>query len=369
VDGSAGALNVTGTSIAFGAAGTTVNGALTTNGGGVTQAGSVAVTGLSTFNAGTNDISLASPGTNLQGAITATGHAISLTDAHAIDATLNATGDVTLSSSADVHAKGSFGGGLKVTGAKVTLDQGTLATPLAIGGKLDISSSSDTALTYVTANGAQVSAGGAVLLDGTLKSTAGDVTLAGSAIQGVNKLGALDTAAGAKVVLDTSGGSGNIGKATPVANVIDADAIIALLGVTGQSGLSVKFGGNQSAWFRVSSQQQTPLLQKQSSNGSQTFFCDMATCVNILGQTTAIADSVIANILTSASQDAADAAFGTENLDFAIRKGYVTTIGRVPPGIDEIAGDLGATPCDSRVTSPTAIAADKACSAGAKAVK
>ena len=102
---------------------------------------------------------------------------------------------------------------------------------------------------------------------------------------------------------------------------------------------------------------------------SQTFFCDTQTCVNVLGQTTAIADSVIANILSAASQDAADAAFGTENLDFAIRRGYVTTIGRVPPGIDEIAGDLGATQCDSRVTSPTAIAADKACSAGAKAGK
>jgi hypothetical protein len=114
----------------------------------------------------------------------------------------------------------------------------------------------------------------------------------------------------------------------------------------------------------VSSQQQTAQLQPQSSVSSQTFFCDMATCVNQLGQTTVLADSVIANILSSASQDAADAAFGTENLDFAIRKGYVTTIGRVPPGIDEIAGDLGATPCDSRVTSPTAIAADKTCSAG-----
>jgi hypothetical protein len=119
----------------------------------------------------------------------------------------------------------------------------------------------------------------------------------------------------------------------------------------------------------VASQQQTALLHPQSSSSSQTFFCDMATCVNVLGQTTSIADSVIANILSTASQDAADAAFGTENLDFAIRKGYVTTIGRVPPGIDEIAGDLGATACDSRVTSPTAIAAEKACSAGAKAAK
>jgi len=36
----------------------------------------------------------------------------------------------------------------------------------------------------------------------------------------------------------------------------------------------------------------------------------------------------------------------------------------VPAGIDDVAGDLGARPRDSRVTSPTAIAADEASSAG-----
>ncbi|MBW8759264.1 MAG: filamentous hemagglutinin N-terminal domain-containing protein [Burkholderiales bacterium] len=363
VDGSAGALNATGTSVAFGAAGTTVNGALTTNGGGVSQSGALAVSGLSTFNAGTGDILLASPGTNLQGAITATGHTISLSDAHAIDASVTATGDVTLASTGDVTTKGTFNGGLTISGAKVTLDQGTLATPMAIGGKLDVTSTGNTSLSYVTAKSVQVSAGGALSLDGTLKSTGGDVTLKANTIQGVNKLGAIDAAAGTTVSLDTAGG-GNVGKVTPTLGLLDADAIISLLGASGQSGLIVKFSAGSSAWFRVSSQQQTALLQPQSTISSQTFFCDMATCVNVLGQTTSIADSVIANILTAASQDAADAAFGTENLDFAIRKGYVTTIGRVPPGIDEIAGDLGATPCDSRVTSPTAIAADKACSAG-----
>jgi hypothetical protein len=174
-------------------------------------------------------------------------------------------------------------------------------------------------------------------------------------------------AAGSTASLDTSGsGGGNIGKTTALAGAIDPDAIISLLGVTGQSGLSVNFNQGQSAWFRVSSQSQTHLLQPHQFDflASQTFFCDTQACVNVLGQTTAIADSVISNILSAASQDAADAAFGTENLDFAIRKGYVTTIGRVPPGIDEIAGDLGATQCDSRVTSPTAIAAEKVCSGG-----
>ena len=349
---SAGALSVDGSAAA-----------LTATGVGITQASTLAVTGLSQFNAGTGDILLDAPGTNLQGAVTATGHVIHLTDAHAIDATVNATSDVVLSSTSDVQAKGTFGGGLKVTGAKVSLDQGASGPALVVGGLFDVTSTGDTALGNVTANGTQVTAGGTVLLDGKLTSS-GNLSLKGQAIQGVKTFGALDVAAGSSVTLAAS--SGNIGNTKGVLKVIDDQAIIQLLGVTGQSGLSVNFNQGQSAWFRVSSQTQTPklLVNQFDFLRSQTYFCDTQVCVNLRGETTAIADSVIANILSAASQDAADAAFGTENLDFAIRKGYVTTIGRVPPGIDEIAGDLGATQCDSRVTSPTAIAADKACSAG-----
>ena len=349
---SAGALSVDGSAAA-----------LTATGASITQGATLTVTGLSQFDAGSGDILLDSPGTNLQGAVTAKGHTIHLTDTHAIDATLTSTGDVVLSSASDIQAKGTFGGGLKATGAKVSLDQGTLAQPLAVAGLLDVTSTGDTSLAYVTTKGAQVTAGGTLLLGGTLASS-GNVTLKGLAIQGVNKLGALDVAAGSTATLTAT--SGNIGKTTPAPGVIDDLAIIQLAGVTGQSGLSVSFNSGQSAWFRVPSQTQTGKLVVNQSDvlRSQTFFCDLVTCVNLLGQTTSIADSVIANILSAASQDAADAAFGTENLDFAIRKGYVTTIGRVPPGIDEIAGDLGATQCDSRVTSPTAIAAEKSCSAG-----
>ncbi len=352
LDGSAGALTATGTSIG--------------------QSGALSVTGLSNFNAGSGDILLDSPGTNLQGAITATGHAIRLTDSHAIAATLTAGGDVVLNSTGDVSAQGSFGGGLKVTGAAVSLDSGTSAQPLGVGGLLDVTSSGDTSLGYVSSAGANVAAGGAVLLGGTLASS-GNISLKGSQVQGVNRLGALSVGAASTVSLDTSGtGGGNIGKGgATAAGAIDDQAIIGLLGSTGQGGLFINFNSGLSAWFRVSSQVQTHQINPHQldSQRAQTFFCDTQTCVNVLGQTTVIADTVVSNILSAAAQDAADAAFGTENLDFAIRKGYVTTIGRVPPGIDEIAGDLGATQCDSRVTSPTAIAADRACSAGGKAAK
>ena len=372
VDGSANALTLTGAAVSFGGAGTTVAGALNVTGTSVGQSGALAVTGLSSFNAGSGDILLDSPGTNLQGAITATGHTIQLTNAHAIDATLTASGDVVLSSTADVSAVGTFHGGLKVTGADVTFDQGTSAQATVVGGLLDVTSTGDTSLGYVHAGGATVTAGGSVMLGGTLTS-AGNVTLKGRQIQGVNAHGGLDVAAGFTAALDTSGsGGGNIGKGSATtAGLVDDQAIIVLLGSTGQSGLFVDFNAGQSAWFRVASQVQTHQINPHQLDSlrSQTFFCDTQTCVNVLGQTTAIADTVVSNILSAAAQDAADAAFGTENLDFAIRKGYVTTIGRVPPGIDEIAGDLGATPCDSRVTSSTGIAADKACSAGAKAAK
>jgi len=224
----------------------------------------------------------------------------------------------------------------------------------------------------LSAAGVDVAAGSGSVLRGGRLTSGSDVTITRKAILGVAGQGELDvTGTAANITLDTrtaSGtGGGNIGKsATTPAGALDANSIITLIGTTGQHGIGIYFNQGQSAWFRVAAQTQTQQLipHQPDTLAAQTFFCDSQTCVNVLGQTTAIADSVISNILSAASQDAADAAFGTENLDFAIRKGYVTTIGRVPPGIDEIGGDLGATQCDSRVTSPTAIAADKACSAG-----
>ena len=364
VDGSSNAMTLNGGAVEFGAAGTTVNGALSATGTSIGQQGALAVTGLSTFSAGSGDILLDSPGTNLQSAITATGGKIHLTDAHAIDADITASGEVVLSSTADVKVKGAFNGSLKVTGAHVSLDQGSISSPLTVGGPLDVTSSGDTSLGYVNAGGATVNATGALQLEGTLKSS-GTVTLNAQQIQGVNKLGALDVAGGAAVYLSTlSAGGGNIGKnPTTAAGQVDDQSIISLLGATGQSSMHIAFNPGQSAWFRVTSQGQTSsiITSQDSSLRGQTFFCDTTTCVNKLGQTTVIADTVVSNILSAAAQDAADAAFGTENLDFAIRKGYVTTIGRVPPGIDEIAGDLGATQCDSRVTSATSISANGGC--------
>lgn len=79
------------------------------------------------------------------------------------------------------------------------------------------------------------------------------------------------------------------------------------------------------------------------------------------GQAETLVDAVIAGILGGAAHDAADAAFSTDNVDFAIRKGYVTTIGRVPPGIDGVTGELGSTHCDAHVQSDGTIGAATTC--------
>lgn len=79
------------------------------------------------------------------------------------------------------------------------------------------------------------------------------------------------------------------------------------------------------------------------------------------GQAQTLVDAVIAGILGGAAHDAADAAFSTDNVDFAIRKGYVTTIGRVPPGIDGITGELGSAQCDTQVQPEGTIAAAGTC--------
>ena len=193
-------------------------------------------------------------------------------------------------------------------------------------------------------------------------------SITAASIRGLESQGALDVASGQSVTLTATSGSIGQTPGTP-ATLEDPVGLITLLNGTGQGGaaVNVNFVSGQTAWFGVRSKESFQGLGISESSGlnSSTFGCDATSCFNILGQTTALADSVIANILNAAAQDAADAAFGTENLDFAIRKGYVTTIGRVPPGIDEIAGDLGSTQCDTRVTSSTSVAADKACSAPA----
>ncbi|HEX7637046.1 MAG TPA: hypothetical protein VF457_01515, partial [Burkholderiaceae bacterium] len=274
----------------------------------------------------------------------------------------------TLASQGALSTQGSYGGALDATGTSVTLGGGSASAPVTVGGALTVDATAgDATLGFVHANGVTMTATGAVLLDGTLASTS-PLSITAASIRGLESQGALDVASGQSVTLTATSGSIGQTPGTP-ATLEDPVGLITLLNGTGQGGaaVNVNFVSGQTAWFGVRSKESFQGLGISESSGlnSSTFGCDATSCFNILGQTTALADSVIANILNAAAQDAADAAFGTENLDFAIRKGYVTTIGRVPPGIDEIAGDLGSTQCDTRVTSSTSVAADKACSAPA----
>ena len=302
------------------------------------------------------------------------GHDVVIANSLATNATVQASGNTTLTSAADVNAQGAFTGNLTATGTNVVVGSGETGQFTTIGGALDAEASTgDVTTGFLHTDNATVKAThGKALLDGTLTST-GDIAITANSILGVKGQGAIDLGTANSTTLVSSLES--IGKAdgtTP--NVQDTPSVIQLVNTTNRTSftISVDFPSGQTAWFGVSSKSAFEGLgiSEYSSLYSSTFGCNLTSCFNILGQTTTIADSVIANILNAASQDAADAAFGTDNLDFAIRKGYVTTIGRVPPGIDEIAGDLGATQCDSRVTSATSIAADKACSApGAPAPK
>lgn len=55
------------------------------------------------------------------------------------------------------------------------------------------------------------------------------------------------------------------------------------------------------------------------------------------------------------------AAFGTDNLTQAIQKGHITKIGVVPPGIDEVEGDVGNIPCSPELVGSATIQSAKAC--------
>ncbi len=380
---SAADMALTGSSVNFGDAGTTVGGSLSVGtgvplavaqsagakplaavAGGIAQSGALRVGGTSTLDAGGGDIALTNAGNTLTGEVTAIGHNVAITTNGALNATVTGSGDSTLTATGgDLVVGGAIAGGLTATGGSVTVGE---AGPMTFAGAVNATSTTgDITFGAVQANGVNATAAGTVFLDGTLVSTDA-VVLSGASIQGANSRGALDVSAGRNITLIAT--NGNIGRsATPVMvpGRPDPVSVITLSPQTGQAGssLTLHFEAGHTAWFSVASKQQFAAIQfvEPASLNSATFGCTATTCFNVLGQTTSIADSMIANILSAASQDAADAAFGTENLDFAIRKGYVTTIGRVPPGIDEIAGDLGATQCDSRVTSSTSISADKAC--------
>jgi len=243
---------------------------------------------------------------------------------------------------------------------------GDKASPMNLGGALAASATAgDVQLGYIGAHGASVTATGEVRLNGRLASD-GEVDITAASIRGLNGQGSIDvTSGGVPVRLVAT--AGNIGR-TPgsVAGQLDPAGAITLEGLAGQQGgvISVDFPLGDSAWFGVTNRddfQRLNIVENGALN-SQTFGCDLLSCFNVLGETGALADSVISNILNAASQDSQDAAFGTENLDLAMRKGYVTTIGRVPPGIDEIDGDLGSAACEPRVTSGRSIRSGKACS-------
>jgi filamentous hemagglutinin family protein len=390
---SGGAMALTGSSVNFGAAGTQAGAGLdvkttgapkavalgagsvplAAGAGGIGQTGAVAVSGATKLDAGNGDIVLTNAANAFGGPVTATGHVVDVTNNGSMNVTVTASGDSALTAiGGNLVATGSFGGGLSASGGSVSLVQGTATSPLVLGGALGATATGgDVDLGFVQARGVTIDAAGNVVLNGTLGSS-GPVKITGASVFGANSQGALDVAAGQAI--DITATSGDIGRvATSAPGVPDPVRILKLLNQTGQGGalVTLQFQPGHTAWFRVLSKAQFQGLNiiENSNLNNATFGCDALSCFNVLGQTTSLADSVISNILSAASQDARDAAFGTENLDVAIRKGYVTTIGRVPPGIDAIEGDLGSSPCDTQVTSGTSIGAEGGCSVGANKPK
>jgi hypothetical protein len=74
-----------------------------------------------------------------------------------------------------------------------------------------------------------------------------------------------------------------------------------------------------------------------------------------------LGQSVGTAVVSSLLDDAAQQAFGTDNLTIAIKDGLLTTIGVTPPGIDDIQGDLGSVECEASLTASGSIRSAAAC--------
>jgi ABC-type Fe3+ transport system substrate-binding protein len=166
----------------FGA--TTVAGDLNaTSDGDVSQTGPLGVTGTTTINASGNDVILDHAGNDFGGTVNVTGNDITLVDANALTAVLNASGDSTLTTGGDLTVSGSTQNLTTTTtnGGATTFGATTVAGDLNATSDGDVSQTGPLGVTGTTTINAS---GNDVILDhagndfgGTVNVTGNDITL------------------------------------------------------------------------------------------------------------------------------------------------------------------------------------------------
>ena len=132
------------------------------------------------------------------------------------------------------------------------------------------------------------------------------------------------------------------------------------------AGNIANFGVKDEAQFR---QTQFIFSPPDDTKKASVFGCVQFTsatqCFNLDNSATFTANSSAASIINASTRDALLQAFGTDNLTLAMQNGYLTKLGVVPPGLDEISGDvMGASnACIPAMLNGNAIKAPNACPA------
>jgi filamentous hemagglutinin family protein len=319
---------------------------------------------------------------------TALGDIVQATDLTVTGATtLSATGNITLDRLGNTFDKTVTASGQTVDIGAKSLDvkiASAHAATLESAGALTIESVSPPAGSTTTGDFIATADQGSLVLVGTL-TWHGHVSLTGDGIFGSQSAdgGAQPNAtivvdAGDEIDLDPR--QGTIGHQQN-ANTGEDEQLGLLLG--GASG-ELDSGGNGGIHIAVPPGATGPYFFSLRGGRTQgdvsidvdstlkdvTFICTSANvCTSESGEILFITNAAIDAVLTQAAEDARDAAYGTDNLDHAIRRGFVTKFGRVAPDVDRIEAGLGDVQCDPRITSETSILANRACNVSAEKPK
>ncbi|MBT9494701.1 MAG: filamentous hemagglutinin N-terminal domain-containing protein, partial [Paucibacter sp.] len=169
------------------------------SGGAISQSGVLSVTGTTTISAAGQTVTLDNNSNDFGGAVTASGAAISLTDANNLSAALTASGAAVLSSVAgDITASGTAlslnAGGVNVSSAVATTNNSTLTASAAasnsasVGGTLSIMAAGAAGNTGAITGAATLTSSGAAAVSnaanvgGLLSTSGGATTISGASI-------------------------------------------------------------------------------------------------------------------------------------------------------------------------------------------
>jgi Repeats of unknown function (DUF5649) len=323
------------------------------------------VGGASTVNVGAGAVALTQAGNDFGGPVSLTAGVTQITDANALSLGTLSIGALTATSQGDLNlGGGTVAGDLQATSGNGAITQSAAlsvagTTNLASGtGAIALADAGNNLQGVVSASGGAVALATADKLSVSTITAGGALSLSGASIAGVeaSKLGVNQfslTAGGPITLVATAGGIGNVG--TEASGLFSNPDILSL-NPANAGGMTLTFADGFIANFAVDSQSQfrtaaIVLSTQNEAKKADVWGCfGTGICVNLDSTGLFLANAAASATIAAATQEALLRAFGTDNLTAAIQRAFITKIGVVPPGIDEIEGDLGGASCEPKAS-------------------